>query len=187
MTPLPRIDGGWGTIVVDPPWRYRAGLATRIRPPYETMTEGELVALPIRELAADKALIFIWCTSSFTPEAYRLCFRWGFRPVSQIAWVKMGRTGKLQIGMGSYVRMCHELVIIGERGGQTGLVRDIPSVLIAPRGQHSVKPARLLEIAELLSPGPRIELFARSRRPGWAAWGDQAPEGDDFQQEASNG
>jgi N6-adenosine-specific RNA methylase IME4 len=49
---------------------------------------------------------------------------------------------------------------------------------IAQRGRiiHSAKPDRLYEIAERISPGPRIELFARRRRAGWEAWGNQAPE-----------
>ena len=40
--------------------------------------------------------------------------------------------------------------------------------------EHSRKPDELYPIIEACSPGPYVELFARGRREGWAAWGDQA-------------
>ena len=45
----------------------------------------------------------------------------------------------------------------------------------ARRTTHSTKPDRFYEIVEQVSPDPRIELFARRRRMGWEAWGDEAP------------
>jgi N6-adenosine-specific RNA methylase IME4 len=42
-------------------------------------------------------------------------------------------------------------------------------------GAHSAKPEALQDLAERLSPGPRLELFARRRRAGWTCWGDQLP------------
>lgn len=175
MRALPYIEGGFGTVVADPPWDYTAGKATRIKPPYATMTLAEIGALPVADLAAQDALLFLWTTSSFTEDAYKIMRAWGFAPKSQIVWVKIGETGKLQIGMGSYVRMAHEICLIGRRGKATGLVRNIPSVIIAPREEHSRKPDVLLEIAEHLSPGPRLEMFARRARKGWHAWGLEAP------------
>jgi hypothetical protein len=48
-------------------------------------------------------------------------------------------------------------------------------VISAPRCEHSRKPDEAYEIIERMYPGlPRIELFARGRRPGWDAWGNQA-------------
>jgi hypothetical protein len=40
-----------------------------------------------------------------------------------------------------------------------------------PRGAHSEKPAAFLDIVEQVSPGPYVELFARSPRLGWDSWG----------------
>ena len=80
--------------------------------------------------------------------------------------------------MGFFVRNRHELLLIGTRG-------DIPhpapsarpdSVIEAPRGQHSEKPVEAYELIERMYPElPKIELFARAAREGWAAWGNQAP------------
>jgi hypothetical protein len=45
----------------------------------------------------------------------------------------------------------------------------------SPRGEHSAKPSVVYEIIERMYPAlPKIELFARARRPGWDAWGNQA-------------
>jgi N6-adenosine-specific RNA methylase IME4 len=49
------------------------------------------------------------------------------------------------------------------------------SVVGSPRGKHSEKPERFYEIIEAMYPEyPRVELFSRNVREGWAAWGNQA-------------
>jgi N6-adenosine-specific RNA methylase IME4 len=49
-------------------------------------------------------------------------------------------------------------------------------VIQAPRREHSRKPDELYAIIERAYPElPKIELFARHARPGWTAWGDEAP------------
>jgi N6-adenosine-specific RNA methylase IME4 len=45
-----------------------------------------------------------------------------------------------------------------------------PSVIHAPRREHSRKPDEAYELIERMYPAlPKIELFARQARPGWAA------------------
>ena len=40
--------------------------------------------------------------------------------------------------------------------------------------EHSRKPDRAIEIIERYHPDAlKLEMFARERRPGWDAWGDQ--------------
>lgn len=100
---------------------------------------------------------------------------------SMIAAWSLGRGGaqRPRIGGGHHVRLAHEFVLIGERGGHTGLVRDVPSVVFAPapaarpgqRRAHSAKPDEFMRIFERLAPGPRIELFARRPLEGWTVWG----------------
>ena len=47
------------------------------------------------------------------------------------------------------------------------------SWLMWPRTKHSKKPDAMYTLIEEASPGPYLELFARERRPGWAAWGNE--------------
>jgi len=50
-------------------------------------------------------------------------------------------------------------------------------VIRAPRGRHSQKPAVLYELIERMYPqASKLELFARTARPGWDAWGKEAPQ-----------
>ncbi len=50
----------------------------------------------------------------------------------------------------------------------------VAQVVMAQRGEHSVKPPVVMDrIEELYPSARRLEMFARRRRPGWDAWGDQ--------------
>ena len=176
---IPHISGGWGTIVADPPWSYTAGKATRIAPRYDCMSVDQIRALPIADYAARDCALFLWSTSSFLEEALDVMHAWEFQYRTTIVWAK-GRvtedgTVVRHIGMGSYVRCAHELVLVGRRGNWTAPRerRNIPSWFISPRTLHSRKPPELMDIAEMIGPEPRIELFARERREGWEAWGDE--------------
>ena len=88
-----------------------------------------------------------------------------------MVWVKD------RIGMGYYARQRHELLLIGRRG-------DLPvpepadrpdSVVEAPLGRHSEKPTEVADLIRRMYPHlPRVELFARTSRDGWDAWGNEA-------------
>ena len=85
---------------------------------------------------------------------------------------------KLQIGLGQYLRGSHELLLLGVRGsGMAPTVRtdarDVPSVMFGRRGAHSRKPESSYTLIERVSKGPRVELFARSKRRGWISWGNE--------------
>ena len=45
--------------------------------------------------------------------------------------------------------------------------------MFAPLQDHSHKPEEQYAVIERVSSGPYLELFARRRQPGWAAWGNQ--------------
>jgi N6-adenosine-specific RNA methylase IME4 len=173
------------TIVADPPWPFRwsgsAGGAHRNPTPmaYRLMPLEEIKALPISDLAADDAHLFMWVT----PELHRLgegvatARAWGFEPVDEIIWEKPN------IGMGVFPRHVHEPLLIARRGNLpfTG-PRNIRSVQKwsqrhAGNGGgkvHSAKPDAALDLIEQVSPGPYLELFARRARFGWDYWGDES-------------
>jgi N6-adenosine-specific RNA methylase IME4 len=120
--------------------------------------------------AAEWAVLFLWATVPHLREAFQVLDAWGFEYVSNMAWVKDG------IGLGQWVRNRHELLLIATRGNfpkpQEGDRPD--SVIEAARREHSRKPDQAYEIIEAMYPGlPRIELFARHRREGWDAWGNE--------------
>ena len=173
--PSPALDTvqRYPVIYADPPWRYEhAESVTReIENHYPTMTLDDICAMPVAALATDDAALFLWATSPKLAEALRVVEAWGFSYRTCAVWHKP------QIGMGYYFRQQHELLLIATRG-------DMPapppaarpgSVVTVDRGRHSTKPAEFAEIIERMYPTlPRIELFCRSPRAGWAVWGNQS-------------
>jgi N6-adenosine-specific RNA methylase IME4 len=159
----------FGCIYADPPWPY-CNQATRSATllHYGSMTLKQLLALPISELAANDSHLHLWTTNSFLPEAIKLLEGWGFEYRSNFVWVKPG------MGIGNYWRCTHEILLTGIRGKakrfQDASLRSWGQYA---RCEHSQKPDEVYSMIERASPGPRLELFARSPREGWAAWGDQ--------------
>lgn len=77
-------------------------------------------------------------------------------------------------------RIAPHLVLTNSRDGSHGVRgqlpvrnRAVPTWFTAMRRWHSEKPETAYRIIELVSPGSRLELFARRRRPGWSAWGNE--------------
>jgi N6-adenosine-specific RNA methylase IME4 len=159
----------FATIYADPPWKYvnqssRAAAGDH----YGTMTVEEICALPVNALAAESALLWLWTTNGFLVEALtRVIPAWGFEFKSVLVWCKP------QLGTGNYVRVSHEFLLIAARGGLRPDGKNQTSWLVADRDRHSAKPAAFRDIIERISPGPRIELFARQTRPGWTVWGNE--------------
>jgi len=112
--------------------------------------------------------LWLWVTDNYLDDGLFVMRALGFRYVRQLVWYKEGR-----IGLGQYLRGQHEVALFGVRGRLSALVKNQPSAFTAPRGRHSEKPERAYEIIEAVSPGPRLELFARTQRRGWTARGDQ--------------
>lgn len=173
--PAPELnrDQRYPVIYADPPWRYEfAESETReIENHYPTMDLDSICALPVAELATEDAILFMWATSPKLEEGLRVMKSWGFTYRSSAVWVKP------QLGMGYYFRQQHELLLVGTRGAiPAPAPENRPrSVLEAPRQAHSAKPHDYYGLIEAMYPTlPKIELFARSAREGWAAWGNQA-------------
>jgi N6-adenosine-specific RNA methylase IME4 len=170
--PLPA--GQYSLILADPPWRYdfsnTNGRAVELH--YPTMAPESISALPVRDLAAPDCVLFLWATYPLLREALSVVEAWGFTYKSQLVWVKD------KIGLGFYCRAQHELLLVATRGepGAPEPANRPPSVIHAPRGRHSEKPETAYEIIEQMFPrARRVELFSRRHRPGWTAWGNEAP------------
>lgn len=173
--------GGYGTILADPPWHFQrddpSGGRTKLSALYAgTMSDAQIVALDVGGLAAPQAHLYLWTTEVHLEVAVACVQAWGFERKHSFVWCKASKDLEPQIGMGSYGRQAHELCLFATRGKQPALVHDVPTWFLAPRGAHSAKPPHIHRIAERMSPGPRVELFARRRVPGWRCWGNQVSE-----------
>jgi len=132
------------------------------------MSLDAIKALPIGELAATSAHLYLWIPSALMEDGFPIIRAWGFNFKTVFTWVKH------QVGLGSYLRNSTEHALFAVRGRLPVLRRDIRNWVMADRRQHSRKPDEFYRIVEDLSPGPRIDVFSREKRPGWDQWGDQS-------------
>lgn len=168
-----KTDIRYPVLYADPPWRYEhaESESRAIENQYPTMLLDDICALPVSDLATPDAILFLWATSPKLVEALRVIKAWDFTYRTCAVW------NKQKIGMGYYFRQQHELLLVATRG-------SIPapppaarpsSVFSESRDEHSAKPAQFAEWIEAMYPKlPRMELFCRSPREGWATWGNQA-------------
>jgi N6-adenosine-specific RNA methylase IME4 len=166
-------DRRYPIIYADPPWQYDRpfSVSREIENHYPTLSIEEICELPVASLATPDAMLFLWAPSPLLLKGMRVIEQWGFEYLTCAVWVKD------KIGMGTYFRQQHELLLLAKRG--TTITPDpsklSSSVLSAPRRSHSEKPAEGYELIERMYPElPKIELFARGGRAGRDVWGNQA-------------
>jgi len=167
------VDAGkhFGCIYGDPPWPYDRNYANKMGSAhkfYSSMSLDEIKELPVSQLAAKSAQLHLWTTGSFLFEARDVLEAWGFEYKSSFVWVKPG-----VLGAGYYWRGSHEILLLGVRGSCPFRDRSHRSWVELPRSIHSAKPPHVRKLIESVSPGPRLELFARATAPGWTTWGNE--------------
>ena len=161
----------FGTIYADPPWLYdNQGTRAATGNHYGGMTVEELCALPVKDIVAKDAHLHLWTTNGFLFECPKIFEAWGFEFRSSFVWVKP------QMGIGNYWRNSHEFLLTAIRGDAKRFNdRSLMSWLQCERGVHSAKPEQVRHFIERASPGPFLEMFARSGAPNWTVWGNQIP------------
>jgi N6-adenosine-specific RNA methylase IME4 len=163
----------YGVIYADPPWKFETfshrGMDRSADNHYPTMTVEEIANLRIP--AAEDCVLFLWATAPMVPQAINVLHAWGFEYRSCCVWVKD------RPGTGYWFRNQHELLLVGVKGSIPAPApgTQYSSVITAPVGEHSEKPACFAEMIEELFPNtPALEMFARAPRLGWDVWGNQA-------------
>lgn len=164
-------------IYADPPWRYRNRGAGAAENHYQTMSLADIEALPVAELAAENAALFLWTTFPQLPEALEVIKAWGFcYKTGAFTWVKMSRGGgKLFWGLGFWTRANAEICLLAVKGKPHRQSTRVHSVIISPVEEHSKKPDEVRRrIAQLMGDEKsKVELFARQAVPGWDCWGNE--------------
>jgi len=174
-------QGHYGTILIDPPWRFqnRTGKVApehRRLDRYSTLSLAELKALPVGELGANPSHLYMWCPNALLGDGLELMKAWGYTYKTNLVWYKVRKDGGPDgRGVGFYFRNVTELVLFGIKGKLRTLPpgRRQTNIIVQRKREHSKKPCEQYGIIEDCSPGPHLELFARERREGWDAWGDQ--------------
>lgn len=163
-------------IYADPPWRFETfsdkGKGRSADQHYETMSAAAIKALPVQILAAEDCFLFLWITNPHLPLGLTVLRKWGFR-YSGVAftWAKQNADKSTWQGMGYGTRQNTETVLLGRKGSPSRAAKDVQEFLFAPRQEHSRKPDEIRNRIMRFCAGPRVELFANQRSPGWVSWG----------------
>jgi N6-adenosine-specific RNA methylase IME4 len=197
----------FAVILADPPWRFetydkrevvnstvrRRGDRRQAATHYRSMTTGDIRALPVKELAVDDCVLFLWITWPMLIDALSVIEPWGFEyKTCAFCWMKAHADQlelfrddfDVQIGNGYWTRSNSEVCLLATRGRPKRLNADVRQAIIEPRREHSRKPDCVHERIERLVAGPYLELFARQRRQGWTSWGNEV---DRFGVQRENG
>ena len=158
----------YSVILADPPWDIQQKGAYGAERHYSLMSLERIKELPVEDLAADDAHLWLWVTNATLRDGYDVMESWGFTPRSPLTWIKPRFT------LGVYLRNATEHLILGTRGKAPVKFRSQPTWMFAPLQDHSHKPEEQYAVIERVSgEGPRLELFARRRQPGWDVWGNE--------------
>lgn len=181
----------YDVLVVDPPHHFdtfaETGVAKSPQAHYETMDVHEICTLPVREIMARRAIVFVWCTwpALARGDVHIWLRAWGLAGKTGGAWVKRTSSGKMGFGPGYIWRTACEPIIVATREKETARIRgtrwrncletfesfDFDGLA----REHSRKPDEFYSTVEALTPGARrVDLFARAKRPGWDSWGREA-------------
>ena len=171
----PTPTGKFRVLYADPPWeyenRYGDHLSSYSTPSdhYPTMTLQAICDLPIRDMADDNSVLFLWATSPLLENALRVISSWGFKYKTSFVW------DKVKHNFGHYNSVRHEFLLIATKGSCTPDAKELhDSVISIERTEHSAKPEYFRElIDQMYVHGKRVELFARKTAKGWESWGNQ--------------
>lgn len=180
-------------IAADPPWAFKSNSAAKpgrnAMRHYSCMSLEDIAALPVADIAADDAALFLWITGPFMAIGAHLPIMkaWGFVPSGMgFVWIKLNPKAPqlffveqdLATGGGFTTRKNAEFCLIGKRGRNVRRSASVHEVIVEPRRQHSRKPEKFYQRVQQYSDGPYLELFGRQSRLGWDVLGNEAAKFD---------
>lgn len=168
----------YSIIYADPPWNFKAwGKLGRKAPQhhYTCMNDEDIYNLPVKKLADENCILFLWTTYPMLKEGLKTIESWGFvyRTVA-FTWIKTTKNDKYHMGLGYWTRANPEICLLATRGVIKRINAGVRNLQILKKREHSRKPDEIrYEIVKLMGDLPRIELFARNKFEGWDVWGNE--------------
>lgn len=187
-------------LLIDPPWDYsKPGpkIGKGARGHYPTMKTAAIIAF-FNKLAESTAnfpntIMFSWVTNPRLNLFFRALremntgisvddrFRYSTKAFT---WVKTNKDGTPFRGPGNFTASNEEGCYILSKGSVPPVKKLVPSVILAPKEEHSRKPAearaRIEEMYPLGSNYLHVELFARQASEGWVVFGNEVGKKEDI-------
>jgi N6-adenosine-specific RNA methylase IME4 len=148
----------YSIIYADPPWSYNDKACAGNRGAcfkYPVMSIEEIKNLPIKNLADDNCVLFMWVTMPKLNECFDVIKSWGFEyKTCAFVWVKQSKHGKEFLGMGRWTRANAELCLIATKGKPKRVNASIRQIINCPVREHSRKPDEIrTRIVDLMGGG----------------------------------
>jgi N6-adenosine-specific RNA methylase IME4 len=175
----------YSTIVADPPWEIKAGppnngfrgvTGSSRALPYSTMTVEQIAALRVADVSANDSHLYLWTVNRYVEDAFGIARSWGFKYSTLLTWAKNPMGG----GLGGAFGISTEYILFCRRGSLAPIRRMDTTWFdwqrpFDARGKpmHSGKPGAFYAVVEGVSPGPYLDMFARTNRLGWDSWGNE--------------
>ena len=174
MIPFPKKK--YNIIYADPAWSYQRMMNSSAIDHYPTMTLKDICELPVKDIADDNCILFMWVTLPKLNEFMKVIEAWGFEYKSTaFVWCKKNKiSDSFFLGLGRWTRANPEVCVLATKGKPKRLSKSVRQLQVFPIEQHSKKPDQFRNlILELIGDLPRIELFARQKTPGWDVFGNE--------------
>ena len=191
--------GKYKIIYADPPWHFKTYTMPRADMPlpdhpsrarhpaahYKTMEIDEISKLAVNAWSDDDSILVMWVYDPMLPRALEVANAWGFNFCTVLfRWIKatdgqlrlFDNTERLNFGTGYHTRGggCEEAWLFKRGKGLPVLKHDIRKEFYSPVREHSRKPDEVADwIVQLYGDVPRLEMFARTTRPGWSQFGNE--------------
>ena len=150
----------YNIIYADPPWSYKDKALAGNRGAcckYPVMSIEDIKNLPVKDIADDNCILFMWVTFPKLNECFDIIKSWGFDyKTVAFTWVKKYRNGDNFMGMGRWTRANAEVCLLATKGKPKRLSKSVRQLTI-----------------ELCGDLPKIELFARIKSDNWDVWGNE--------------
>jgi N6-adenosine-specific RNA methylase IME4 len=181
----------YDVIVIDPPWKYDGDIfkeqedglpifnyeGMRGTTPYPTMSIEEIknIKLP----SSKDCVLWLWTTNLFIHYAFHIIEHWGFEPKSILTWDKQ------HIGTGRWLRSQTEHCILAIKGNPLFVNTKYSTLLSEMKTKiHSEKPEGFYKILDdIHKECAKLDYFARKKREGWDAYGDEIRIKEEFLKE----
>jgi site-specific DNA-methyltransferase (adenine-specific) len=167
-------------IYADPPWKFSSKMKGsrgqyKLDEHYPQLSCKDICNLPIKELADENCILFIWTTDAHIPEALYVIKSWGFKyKTVGFVWNKKEKSGIQVCYCGMWTMKGTELCFLATRNHPKKVKNNVRQLVEAERKGHSIKPDEVRNrIVTLMGDLPRIELFARQKTEGWDVWGNE--------------
>ncbi len=189
---------GYKVIYADPAWTHvtwsKKGKGRSPEQHYKCMTLDEIKAIPVSEWCDENCVLLIWTLDHMIPQALEVIEAWGFTfKTVGFNWVKLRKrqrldifgffrdilAGAFPIGMGYWTRANPELCLLATRGKPKRVDRSVRRLVVEHVREHSRKPDRIRDdIVRLCGDVERLEMFTRTKTPGWDFWGNETDKFD---------